>query len=207
MSDGDPKNNGDEGDGEEFDAVAAAAELDASMEDAGTSAPAASDSYVDILEDEIASMGDELEAARVGVQKAEARAERAGAEIERAKERLARDAERDRLQRSRDLLAGFLGVLDDLDRAIEAARTMDHNPEVLAGIDLVRNRFLAELRRHGVEHAPALGQRFDPARHDAVSMVAVTDPAQDGVVIGVAAEGYDLGGEVLRPAQVAVGKL
>lgn len=196
----------DERPDEPFDAVAAAAELEASLEEGGDSSES-SDNYVDILESEISAMGDEVAQARALAEKAEARAERATAEVERAKERLARDAERDRARGSRELLIGFLGVLDDLDRAIEAARAMDHNPDVLTGIELVRGRFLKELGRHGVTHAPALGERFDPSRHDAVSMVTVDDPAKDGIVVGVASEGYNLGDEPLRPAQVAVGKL
>jgi molecular chaperone GrpE len=195
-------------DDEPFDALAAAAELEASMEHPAAAEPSgSSDNYVDILESEITAMGDEVAQARALAEKAEARAERATAEVERAKERLARDAERNRQHGVRDLLGDFLDVLDDLDRAIEASRTMDHNPKVLEGIELVRARFLEKLGRHGVTHAPALGQPFDPARHDAVSMVAVDDPAQNGIIVGIASEGYDLAGEPLRPARVAVGKL
>jgi molecular chaperone GrpE len=203
MSDRKPENEGAD---EPFDAVAAAAELEASLEEGGESSES-SDNYVDILESEIAAMGDEVAQARAVAEKAEARAERATEEVERAKERLARDAERDRARGARDLLIGFLDVLDDLDRAIAAARDMDHNPEVLKGVELVRGRFLKELGRHGVTHTQTLGQRFDPSRHDAVSMVTVDDPTRDGIIVGVASEGYDLGDEPLRPAKVAVGKL
>ena len=51
------------------------------------------------------------------------------------------------------------------------------------------------------------GERFDPQRHEAIALVPVTDPAQDGQVIDVMREGYLIGDEVLRPAAVAVGKL
>ena len=58
----------------------------------------------------------------------------------------------------------------------------------------------------GVTHAPALGQKFDPVRHEALAMVPVADPALDGRVIDVMREGYLIGDDTLRPAGVAVGK-
>jgi molecular chaperone GrpE len=54
---------------------------------------------------------------------------------------------------------------------------------------------------------PALGERFDPERHEAMTLVPVSDPAQDGRVVGVMREAYSIGEDMLRPAGVAVGKL
>ncbi|HEU5058880.1 MAG TPA: nucleotide exchange factor GrpE, partial [Kofleriaceae bacterium] len=110
-------------------------------------------------------------------------------------------------QRTRALLAGFLNVVDDLDRAIEATRALPHAPEVLSGIELVRRGLLAHLGQHGVAHVPALGEAFDAGRHEAMALVPVSDPAQDGRVVRVLREGYSIGEDTLRAAGVAVGKL
>jgi molecular chaperone GrpE len=208
-----PENGRDEGDSEaredeSFDALGAAEELEASMAEAsgGGAAGAGSDAYVEMLEGEIAAMQQEVEQARVRVEQAEARRAEAEAETGRAVDRLTREAERERERQHRKGLRQFLEVLDDLERAISSARQMDHNPEVLAGVDLVRKRFLGVLGEMGVRHLPAMGERFDPAVHEAISAVPVTEPEQDGVVVGVVSEGYAIGEELLRPARVAVGR-
>lgn len=128
-------------------------------------------------------------------------------ELERAKERIRKDAAREVEQRTRGVLLDFIEVLDDLDRALAASRRAGRDPDMVEGVGLVRKRFLAKLGQHGVSRAPSLGQRFDPARHEAVSVVPVSDPVQDGMVVGVTREAYLLGDEILRPASVAVGKV
>lgn len=65
--------------------------------------------------------------------------------------------------------------------------------------------FLSKLKGFGVTRIDALGQRFDPALHEAVTMVPTNDPAQEGVVCGVLTPGYLINEGVLRPAMVAVG--
>ena len=194
------------GDREPFDAVGAAEELEASLAEPGARG-GDSGPYVEMLEGEIDALGAELAEVRAAAERASERAAAAAEDSERAKERVAREAERETERRLRKVLASFLEVLDDLDRAIGSAREMDHNPDVLAGVELVRKRFLETLAAYGVRHVPARGEPFDPNLHDAVSAVPVTDPAQDGIVVGVVSEGYALGDETLRPARVAVGKI
>ena len=77
---------------------------------------------------------------------------------------------------------------------------------MVVGLELVRRSMLASLERFGVTAVPALGAPFDPHRHEAIALVPVTDPAQDGHVIDVMREGYEIGGVTLRAASVAVGK-
>jgi len=104
------------------------------------------------------------------------------------------------------LLESFLPVIDDLDRGIAAAKQHAESADVVVGLELVRRSMLSRLEQLGVTHAPALGEVFDPQRHEAIALVPVADPAQDGRVIDVMREGYMIGGETLRPAGVAVGK-
>jgi molecular chaperone GrpE len=53
----------------------------------------------------------------------------------------------------------------------------------------------------------ALGLSFDPNIHDALSMVPVTDPSKDNIVITVVKPGYFVNDDLLRPASVIVGKI
>ncbi len=191
-----------------FDAIAAAEEFAASLREPmpELEADPNAERYVDILESEIENLNQLVATKEAETRKADARAEQANAEIERSKERLARDSERELERRQRAVLSAFLEVLDDLDRALEATRAVDHHPDVVAGIELVRKRFLATLARFGVSHQPSLGEPFDPGLHDAVSTLPPPTPDDEGKVIAVVREGYRIGDEVLRAAGVVVGR-
>lgn len=185
-----------------FDAVGAAAELDAALAedtDHGENSIGSSENYIALLEAET----DELNA--LVATKTERIAE-LEAEAERAKARIERAAQKDTEQHTRKIVLGFIDVLDDLDRAIAAAAQAAPGTVVLEGMELVRKRFLARLAELDVHHVQALGAPFDPNRHEAMSVVASTDPAQDGHVAGVMREGYRIGDDTLRPAGVAVAK-
>jgi molecular chaperone GrpE len=125
-------------------------------------------------------------------------------ELQRARERFEREAARVVERQRRAIIGDFLEVLDDVDRALEAA---SDSPAIREGVDLVRQRFLAKLAAQDVTPMEADGARFDPNRHEAMSAVPVSDPAQDNRVLAVLRRGYVVGDEVLRPAGVAVGRL
>jgi molecular chaperone GrpE len=188
-----------------FDAVGAAAELEAALSGAstataaGSSRPPSSDSYVALLEAETEELTALVASKDERIQTLESEAERVRARVERA-------AEKDLEQRTRTLLLGFLDVLDDLDRALAAARQGNGAPSVLEGVELVRKRFLGKLGELGVRHVPVLGTRFDPSLHEAMAVVSTQEPEHDGMVVGVMREGYLMGEELLRPAGVAVAR-
>jgi molecular chaperone GrpE len=186
----------------DFDAVAAAKELDDLLGDRSSD-----DSYVASLEAEVSELNALVAKKDAELAAANKRADAAHAEIEAAARRLASASAKELEQRTRKLLESFLPVVDDLDRGIAAAKTVAESADVVTGLELVRRSMLTRLGRLGVTHAPARGERFDPQRHEAIALVPVADPAQDGQVIDVMREGYLIGDEVLRPAAVAVGKL
>jgi len=135
-------------------------------------------------------------------------ARKAEAELELAKERIRKDADRSVEQKRREILGSLLEVVDDLDRALDAARQQPGVAgQLFEGVSLVRDKFLAKLADQDVTRAAAVGKGFDPMRHEAVTTVPVEDYKLDGVVIGVVRAGYRIGNQVLRPARVAVGKL
>jgi molecular chaperone GrpE len=128
-------------------------------------------------------------------------------EFEQVKVRIRRDVAREVERGKRAVLAELLEVIDNLDRALAApASDAAASQVLLRGVELVRHQFLTKLESFGVMRIPALGQRFDAARHEAVSMTPVSDPDQDDVIVAVAREGYTIGDELLRPASVIVGK-
>ena len=133
-------------------------------------------------------------------------------EFDQTRARLRRDVAKDIERGRRALLADFLDVLDNVDRALTAARDAGEAAEagraatLVRGVELVRDQFLQKLQAAGVTPVAALGAPFDATQHDAVSTAPVDDPTQDGRVVAVVKKGYAVGGDVLRPASVVVGK-
>jgi molecular chaperone GrpE len=125
-------------------------------------------------------------------------------EIARSKARIEADFERRLALGKQDLLLPFLEVLDNLERALKAAAA-DRNDDLVQGLNLTVALFRARLRAHSVERIEVLGLPFDPNLSQAVGVVAVEDPAKDGIVVEELLPGYRMGDSLLRPAQVRVG--
>ncbi len=125
-------------------------------------------------------------------------------ELEAARARVERDAVQVKDETRRKLVAELLPVLDNLDRTIRAAT--DRESALVEGVRLVRSQLERVLRSYGVERIDALGEPFDPAVHDAISIAAVSDPADHAMVLDQAEPGYRFGDRLLRPAKVVVGR-
>jgi len=193
-------------DASDFDAVAAAKELDDFLATSGAAGDGESAEYIATMESEIEELKALVAQKDALLQRANQRADQAHAEIEAVGKRVANASAKELEQRTRKILESFLPVVDDLERGIVAAKKHSESADVVDGLELVRRSMLTQLGQFGVTHAPALGEPFDPQRHDAIALVPVTDPAQDGRVIDVMREGYLIGEDTLRPAGVAVGK-
>jgi molecular chaperone GrpE len=131
------------------------------------------------------------------------RALRAAAELENVKKRTQREREEYIRFANESLLREILPVLDNFDRALEAARTGSDAHGVVAGVGLIQRELLKVLEKFGVTPYSALGQPFDPERHEAVQRVVKPDAAEM-TVIEETLRGYLLNGRVLRPAMVVV---
>jgi molecular chaperone GrpE len=128
-------------------------------------------------------------------------------EQEELRRRLARDLEQRVELAAGNLLADFLPVLDNLDRALQSAEQHPNVEALLKGIHLVRTQFLNVLARHGLKPLERQGQPFDPGLDEAMTTVEVNDPHQHNLVLQEWEKGYTLHDKVVRPAKVAVGKL
>jgi molecular chaperone GrpE len=130
----------------------------------------------------------------------------ASAEFDEARLRLRREISKDIERARREILADLLEVVDNLERAIDAARTASSPDALLQGIEMVRRQFLAKLEGFGVTPIDSTNTQFDPQLHEAVSVVPAASPDQDGQIVGVVRRGYRIGQDVLRPAAVAVAR-
>lgn len=126
-------------------------------------------------------------------------------ETDETRQRLNRAADGRAQREKADFIAALLPVLDNLQRATEAAE-VGNSPEVIAtGIRQTASSFENALAAAGVEPIDAVGQEFDPELHEAVETVDVA-PEDEGKVIAQYTRGYKIGDRLLRPARVKVGR-
>lgn len=124
--------------------------------------------------------------------------------LQASEARVRRNAEKVYDEARAGLVLELLPVLDNLDRTIDAVRGQVVTP-LVEGVTMVRGQLEGVLLRYGVERIDATGKKFDPAAHEAVTAIPVTDPDRVGMVIEQFELGYRFGAKLLRPARVAVG--
>ncbi|MFL6281230.1 MAG: nucleotide exchange factor GrpE [Vicinamibacterales bacterium] len=130
----------------------------------------------------------------------------AAGEFEESRLRLRREISKDIERARREILSDLLEVVDNLDRAIEAAGAAASPDALLRGVEMVRRQFLSKLESLGVKRIDSEGAQFDPLKHEAVSTVPAPTPGDEDRVVGIIRHGYTIGDDVLRPASVAVAK-
>jgi molecular chaperone GrpE len=105
-----------------------------------------------------------------------------------------------------EVIRDVVPVLDDLERALEAAGLDpegDSEDALAHGVLLVFRSLRDSLGRQGVEAVDPKGEKFDPNSHEALSTVAA-EGVEAGVVVKVMQKGYRVGEQLIRPARVVV---
>jgi molecular chaperone GrpE len=126
-------------------------------------------------------------------------------ETDETRQRLNRAAD-ERAEREKiNFIRSLLPVADNLRRAIEAGEPGGTLQSVLAGVRSTASNFEAALAAAGVQPIAAVGQPFDPEKHEAVDTIEVA-PDKDGIVTAEYSRGYQIGDRLLLPARVQVGR-
>jgi molecular chaperone GrpE len=126
--------------------------------------------------------------------------QRLKAEFDNYRKRVARDQQELAARAHERLVKELVPVLDDLERALEAAS--EHEEAKLEeGVRLVHRSLAALLAREGLSEVETNG-KFDP--HTQEALLSQPSDAEEGAVIQVLQKGYKLGDRVLRPARVVV---
>jgi molecular chaperone GrpE len=152
--------------------------------------------------EEIQRLREALETKTREVEAQQDRYLRAVAEFDNVRKRAAREREEYTRYANESLLRDVLPVLDNFDRALQAARSETATP-LATGVELIQRELLRVLEKHGVAPFESVGQPFDPERHEAIARVQRVD-LPDMTVAAETARGYLLHGRVLRPAMVTV---
>src|SRR5579859_271078 len=124
------------------------------------------------------------------------------ADSDNARKRMRQQSEESvRIQRE-GFLRDLLPIVDNLERAVEAARGGGNGKPIVEGIEMVLRSLLDFLKSHGVTQLNAVGQPFDPQLHEAVDQVVGSEHPHN-TVVNEFHRGYLIGDRMLRPARVS----
>ncbi len=154
-----------------------------------------------------ADSADELETVRGELAEIRDRWIRLNADFENFRRRTLREREDAFAYGHEKLAKDLLPAVDNLGRAIDAARKsgVGDLESLLQGLELVQRDLESVLSKHGVTEVEALGQPFDPSVHEALAQLPdASVPAN--TVVQVFQRGFRLRDRLLRPAQVVVSK-
>jgi len=133
-------------------------------------------------------------------------ARRAQADFENYRKRMAAEVQAASLRGKAEVARGVVPVLDDLERALQAAGLDpegDADDPLAHGVLLVFRNLRETLGRSGVEVVDPKGEKFDPNFAEALSTVQA-EGTEAGVVVEVMQKGYRFEGHLIRPAMVVV---
>lgn len=143
---------------------------------------------------------------RLEIEVAEARDRqlRLAAEFDNFRKRVAREREEITHRSQAALALRILEVLDDLDRVLAGGAQPLSTDVVHQALVLIDRKLRKELEAAGLERIDPVGQTFDPAFHEAVSVLPPPESAADHTVSATFQAGYRFKGSLIRPARVQV---
>jgi len=160
---------------------------------------------VNSLESMIADLRQQLAAKEIEAKNNFDRLLRHAAELENYKKRSVRERDDAARYANEMLLKDLLPVVDNLERAVAHASGGGNGKPLVEGVEMVLRSLLDTLAKHGVSQMIAVGQSFDPAKHEAIAQVESEDHEPNSVVEELH-KGYLLRERLLRPALVSVAK-
>ncbi len=123
------------------------------------------------------------------------------AEWDNFRKRTAAEREQEKVRASEKLVKDLIPVIDDLERAIDHAKQSGEGGSLTEGVEAVLAKWLQIFEKHKVTQIEAVGEQFDPNKHQAVG-TQPDDSVPEETVLNVYQKGYQMGERVLRPAMV-----
>ena len=130
---------------------------------------------------------------------------RTAADFDNFRKRAKRDVDEARQRGKDDVVRDLLPVFDNLERAVQTAEGATDLRSVIEGVRMVLKLFEDTAERAGLERVKSVGERFDPAVHEAIQQQE-TDAHPPGTIIAEVTPGYRFGQRLLRPALVVVAR-
>lgn len=128
---------------------------------------------------------------------------RLNAEFDNFKKRIQREKTDSFKYASEKIIRDLIPVIDDLERAIQAAQNNDTVEDLSKGVEMIMNQIKSILESNGTKQFDSLGHVFDPNKHEAVSKIASAEH-EHNTIIEELRKGYMFHDRLLRPAMVVV---
>ena len=179
--------------------LATEAEEQAHLEDVVPEAAQAKDEAGETMEQQLAK-------AQVTIKDYWDQMMRLRAEIENNRKRAERDLENAHKYALKSFAENLLPVIDSMEMGQAAAAADNATLEsIREGSELTVGMFVQVLEKNGLEQVDPLGEKFDPERHQAISMIDV-ESAESNTVVEVMQKGFLLNDRLVRPAMVVVAR-
>ncbi|HKU44071.1 MAG TPA: nucleotide exchange factor GrpE [Polyangiales bacterium] len=130
---------------------------------------------------------------------------RTAADFDNYRKRSRREIEDARTRGKDDAIKEVLPVFDNLERAVAAAESAQSIASVVEGVKMVLKLFEDTAERMGLQRIKTVGERFDPAVHEAIQQQE-TEAHPPGTIVTEVVPGYSFGQRLLRPAMVVVAR-
>jgi molecular chaperone GrpE len=153
-------------------------------------------------QDEVATLQAEITKQEALVEEHIDRYKRLQADFENLRRRTRQEKEELSVVVTQNFILDLLPVVDNFERALVSAAGQDA-AQVLQGVDMIHRQFLQALEKCGMTTVEAMGQLFDPQKHEAVMRVEDAEQV-DGTVVQELQKGYAVRGRVIRPSMVKV---
>ncbi|CUU36495.1 MAG: nucleotide exchange factor GrpE [Armatimonadetes bacterium] len=127
------------------------------------------------------------------------------ADFQNYRRRQNEEMERQRIRVLETLLEDLLPILDNFERALQAAEATRELEPLLEGVKMTDRQIKALLARFDIHPIEAVGKPFDPNLHEAIQRVE-SEEYEDGTIIDEVERGYRMGERVIRPSKVIVAR-
>lgn len=147
----------------------------------------------------------ELEATKKQLEDEKDRVLRLNAEFDNFRKRTLKEREEFIKYANEKLILELIDVCESLERGLENAKNTDNKDKLIEGMELIYKQFKNVLEKNGLTPIKALGEKFDPYKHEAM-MQTLTDECEENTILEEFTRGYMLNNRVIRYSKVRVSK-
>jgi len=147
----------------------------------------------------------ELKTLRKQLEEEKDRCLRLNAEFENQRKRLQKEKEEFVKYANEKLIIELIDIMESLERGLENAKASSNNEKLIQGMELIYKQFKNVLEKNGLVPIKALGEKFDPYKHEAM-MQTPSDDIEEDTVLEEFSRGYMLNNKVIRYSKVRVSK-
>ncbi len=156
-------------------------------------------------QEELQASENELEKLKKQLEEEKDRCLRLNAEFENQRKRLQKEKEEFVKYANEKLIIELIDIMESLERGLETAKGSNNNDKLIQGMELIYKQLKNILEKNGLVPIKALGEKFDPYKHEAMMQTPSQDDEED-MILEEFSRGYMLNNKVIRYSKVRVSK-